>query len=162
MAAPQPNQIQGFPDGKIYYLFRKTLTKSDLARGLILVGNAIRFLSNTNQQIRRSMLEGLHTTLYTPHCNRQVRLKQSDFGREFYRLGRQGWVEIASHNGLVEGLQIDCWAVMSEQEDHMTLLIQLVDSETDDEDQAVRNVDTEGSKDDVDAERNEDIERDDN
>lgn len=125
MSVPQPNQIQEFPNGKLHYLFRKTLTKTDITQGLALAGNAVQFLRNTNHnhQTQQPILEGFQITLFTPHCN-QVRLNHV-YDLDIYQISRSEWTEIADRDGLVEGLQLDCWAVMSGQ-DHMTLLIQVV------------------------------------
>lgn len=126
MSVPQPNQIQEFPNGKLHYLFRKTWTKTDITQGLALAGNAVQFLRNTNHnnQTQQPILEGFQITLFTPHCNRQVRLNHV-YDLDIYQIDSSEWTEIADHDGLVEGLQLDCWAVMSGQ-DHMTLLIQVV------------------------------------
>ncbi|XP_020535351.1 uncharacterized protein LOC110009555 [Jatropha curcas] len=125
MANPQPEEIQGYPAGDIHYQFRKKLSNADINDGLPLVGDAVTILSNFNEQI--------NTRLYTPYCNHEVTLTQAH-STSTYTLTGKGWKDIAANDGLVEGLEVDFWAVTAANSNQLCLLMQVVHVDSDEED----------------------------
>ncbi|KAI3423038.1 RING-type domain-containing protein [Psidium guajava] len=127
---PQPDKILNYPqNGKLTFLFRKKLTKSDLRMGLVLT----QFSTDHLRSLPRPLLDaitgdGLTVWCYTPAIHQDVVLRSYPDVSGF-RFKKPGWYRIAEANRLPVGEQIDCWALYDAEDGphgNLSFLIQPV------------------------------------
>ncbi|XP_048135111.1 uncharacterized protein LOC125315099 [Rhodamnia argentea] len=110
---PQPDRILNYPqNGELKYLFRKKLTISDLAMGLILTRMPTNFLIGVSRGVLDAIMkDGLMVRCYTPAIHHHVVLTFDGHEASFRFQRSGGWDEIAEVNRFGIGHQIDCWSL---------------------------------------------------
>ena len=111
---PQPENIPDYPpNAEVTFLFTKTLTKTDINKGLVFLkaGNDyIRDLCTAAGIMETMINKGITTAVYTPIGHAYMGLRLST-GNDPFRLNKKGWDKLVEGNGFKEGVKIQCWGL---------------------------------------------------